>query len=196
MPTLKESNNTGNDMSLMFYGANWIAQTFQAASSYDITSVKLLVYRTGSPGTITVSIRATSAGLPDGLDLTSGTTNGDTLTTDTGGEWREITFSSTYALVSGTTYAIVVRATTGDLSNNVNHLGTTTDTEANGAYDTSGDSGSTWEASLIMLDSMFENYAADAGPANVKTYNAITSANTKTVNGITIANVKTKNGVA
>lgn len=38
--------------------------------------------------------------------------------------------------------------------------------------------------------------ASASGPANVKTWNGITTANTKTVNGIAIANVKTGNGIA
>ncbi len=38
-------------------------QTFTAAESHDIGSVKLLMHRKGSPGTLTVSIRGTSGGL-------------------------------------------------------------------------------------------------------------------------------------
>lgn len=163
---LQESNNTGNDVFVAFYGANWVAQTFQAASSYNISSVKLELYRVGSPGTITVSIRATSAGEPSGSDLTSGTFNGNNLTVDTAGEFAEFTLTP-LALVSGTTYAIVVRATAGDLSNNGNHTGTSTDTEANGAYYTSADSGGTWTASLVMLDSMFENYGSVASGGGI-----------------------------
>lgn len=118
MATLRDSHNTGDDGDNGFYGANvWVGQTFTASASYSITSVKLKLYRLGSPGTITVSIRATSSGLPTGNDLCVGTTDGDTLTTSSSGEWREITFGSAYTLTSGTVYAICVRALNGAIPN-------------------------------------------------------------------------------
>lgn len=71
--------------------------------------MKLKICRQGSPGTVTVSIRATSGGLPTGPDLCAGTTNGNTLTTNTNGEWRRIQFTTTPTLSNGVVYAIVVR---------------------------------------------------------------------------------------
>lgn len=86
----------------------WKAQTFTPSVGHIITSVKLKLYRINTPGTITARIRATDAnGAPTGSNLCSGTTDGDTLTTDTAGEWREITFSPGALLLAGTKYAIV-----------------------------------------------------------------------------------------
>lgn len=71
------------DRATQFYGATWKAETFTADSTYTITSVilKLCKYTTwgGTPGTITVSIRETSAGpikakTPAPIDTTTGMT--------------------------------------------------------------------------------------------------------------------------
>ena len=112
--TLKDYHNVG-DTSL--YGiidaTNWKGQSFTAGSNYDISSVKLLMYKAvdKSPGTVTVSIRATTGvnPIPTGDDLAVGTINGNDLTEDTDGEWIRITFDAAYSLVSGTVYAICVR---------------------------------------------------------------------------------------
>lgn len=112
MPTLYEYYNTGDDSAFNNRSdglGNWGAQTFTPTISHKITSVKLKLYRVGLPGTLTVSIRATSGGAPVGADLVSGTTDGDTLTTDTAGEWREITLGAGYNLVAGAKYAILHR---------------------------------------------------------------------------------------
>lgn len=110
---LKDYYNTGSTTGAYSKSTTWLAQTFTAGSTYSITSVKLLLYRSAAqaPGTVTVSIRAvgTSPYPPITPDLTSGTTDGNTLTANTAGEWREITFSTPITLVSGTRYAIVLR---------------------------------------------------------------------------------------
>jgi len=81
---LYEYYNTGDDSSQSVYGSNWYAQTFTSSIAHTITSVKLKLYRTGSPGTVTVSIRATDgSGHPILPDLCSGTTDGNTLPTAT-----------------------------------------------------------------------------------------------------------------
>ena len=116
MPTLYEYLNTGPDGNYNIGAAGWLSQTFTPAIGHSITSVKLLLYRlAGNPGIITVSIRATDVNAaPTGADLTSGTTDGDTLLTGAeNAEWREITFSSGYVLTAGVKYAIVARAPSG-----------------------------------------------------------------------------------
>jgi hypothetical protein len=82
-----------------------------------MSSIVLRVFRTGSPGTITVSLRAVSGGVPIEPDLASGTFDGDTVTEDSAGEWATATFGTAYSVTNGTTYAIVIRALTGDSSN-------------------------------------------------------------------------------
>lgn len=101
------------------YGSNWYCGTFTAGSTYTITSIGLRLARNGTtPGTITVSIRATSGGLPTGADLCSGTYDGSTIPTGTP-VWISITLGAGTSLSSGVTYAVIFRAPSGDSSNNI-----------------------------------------------------------------------------
>ena len=102
-------------------GVTWYAQTFTAELNHQVTSVKLYLCRDGSPGTLTVSIRATDgSGKPTGSDLASGTTNGNTLPQyGSGNEWRQVTLSPTLSLTQNTKYAIVVRAPSGNTNNTI-----------------------------------------------------------------------------
>ena len=91
-------------------GQTFTVGTTGANENHTISSVKLLMWKGGSPGTITVAIRAVDgSGLPTGSDLSTGTTNGDTLTTDPAGEVREITMSS-YELQASTKYALLMKS--------------------------------------------------------------------------------------
>ncbi|MBE3139516.1 MAG: hypothetical protein IMZ53_02930 [Thermoplasmata archaeon] len=154
---LKDLFITGDVGATQAYGVNWLSQTFTALTSYSVNSVKLKLYREDSPGTVTVSIRACSAGKPTGADLVVGTTNGDTTPTDSdNAEWREITFTSSCAIIKGTQYAIVIRALTGDSSNKIVWRADTTGPAYTGGSQVySGNSGSTWTADTSK-DHMFE----------------------------------------
>ena len=159
MATLYEYYNTGDDSRAPFYGERWRAQTFTPATAHKITSVKLKLYRLGSPGTITVGIRATDAdGHPTGADLCSGTTNGNTLPTGSPYEWREITLGAGYDLSADVKYAIVVRALDGDGDNLIYwQLDSTDPTYPGGNYEYSNTGGSSW-TSRTDFDFMFEDW--------------------------------------
>jgi len=159
--TLYEYYDTGDDSVYGFYGAFWRAQTFTTASgAHSIGSVSLKLYRVGSPGTIDVSIRAVDGSShPTGEDLCSDTTDGDTLTADSAGEWRTIAFTTTYSLSSSTMYAIVARATEGNGSNQVYwKRDATSPTYTGGALEASTDSGSSW-GTTSGSDYMFREYS-------------------------------------
>ena len=163
--TLYERYIVGGDTNFNFYGNTWCAQTFTVGDTgtnedHNITSVKLLMYRVGAPATITVSIKAVEAShKPTGNDLTSGTTDGDTLTTNTAGEWREVSLAS-YGLLASTEYAIVARALTGDASNKVNWKADgSSPTYTGGALVYSTDSGSSWTV-YTGYDFLFEEYGS------------------------------------
>lgn len=152
---------TGDNSYDMVYGGNWKAQTFTQSQAHKVTKAKVKLWRSNSPGIVTVSIRATDgSGHPTGPDLCSGTTNGNTLTTNTAGEWREITLGDGYNLDADTKYAIVVRALSGDTSNIIywrQHV--------NGGYPSgqefySTTGGSSW-VGHSWLDCMFEVWNAD-----------------------------------
>ena len=114
MDPLYEYYNTGDDDDLGIGDTLWYAQTFTVGTvgpniAHNIESIKLKLYRVGNPGDITVSIRATLLGEPNGIDLSIGTTDGNTLDVDPAGEWREIAMSA-YELQPGFQYAIVIRS--------------------------------------------------------------------------------------
>lgn len=113
VPSLYEYYNTGDDAFRTPLGNTWYAQTFTVgATAHTITSVKLKMFRYNNPGTLTVSIRATSGAHPIGNDLTSGTINANTFTTTSPGQFYEITLTQ-YTLVANTKYAIVCRVSGG-----------------------------------------------------------------------------------
>jgi len=154
MATLYEYYNIGDNAGWAAYGAVWQAQTFTPTTAHKITSVKLKLYRLGSPGTVTVGIRATDAsGHPAGADLCSGTTDGNTLPTGSPYEWREITLGDGYNLTPNIKYAIVVRAT----AMYVGWRKANTGTYAEGCVERSTNSGSTW-TSWTAQDFMFEDW--------------------------------------
>jgi hypothetical protein len=157
MPRLIDSYITGNAAPPYgCRGAIWGCQTFTPPITFTITSVKLLLWKLLSPGTFTVSIRATSSSLPTGADLCSGTTDGNTLPTGTPFEWREITFGAGVKLTGGVQYAIVGRALTGDTLNRVNwEIDESSATYAGGDETFSEDSGASWTAEE-GIDLMFE----------------------------------------
>ncbi len=171
MAILRQANNTDVDSGWeVFYetgDAKWTSQTFTTINAYTLTSVKLLLWRTGSPGTITVSIRAVDGSShPTGGDLTSGTTNGNTLpTSELTPEWREVTLTD-YALSAGTEYAIVVRALSGSSANAGNWNDDFGGTYSGGIGLRSSNSGSTWAS--IGSDLGFETYSG--GPTSLSTH--------------------------
>lgn len=164
MATLYEYYITGDDIGWTFHTTAWFAQTFTPSEAHKITSVKLKLYKNGSPGTITVSIKATDgSGKPTGGDLCSGTTNGNTLPTGSPYEWREITLGAGYDLSADTKYAIVARALEGDGSNYAGWRFDNSDpTYAGGNFASSNDSGVSWSGDTGR-DFMFEEWGEPPG---------------------------------
>jgi hypothetical protein len=157
-----EYYNVGADGGYSVYGAVWRAQSFTApAYSHKLTSVKLKLYRVSTPGTLTVSIKATDVnGKPTGADLTSGTLDGNAMTTDTGGAWYTCAMTE-LLLLNGVKYAVVIRALTGDSTHAVCWVADgTSSTYADGDLEASGDSGATWTA-YDGYDYMFEVWGND-----------------------------------
>ena len=157
MATLYERYQSGATSDSAVYGSLWRAQTFTPSIGHGITSVKLYLRRIGSPGTLTASIRATIGGEPVGADLTSGTTDADTLpATPSSREWREITLDTT-VLSLNTEYAIVIRCLSGNVSNAALWGKDSSGSYAGGEAVTSSDSGGTWGI-ITGNDYLFEEY--------------------------------------
>ncbi len=150
---LYERYQTGEDAALNVYGSNWEAQTFTPAATHDATRINLKLARYGSPGTVTVGIRATSGGLPSGADLVSTIFDGNALATSA--PWKLIVITA-QSLLAGTKYGIVVRATGGDVNNYlVWRADVTSPTYTGGARCYSSDIGVTW-AEDTSKDFIFE----------------------------------------
>jgi len=169
MATKFEYYTTGCDTPLVNNYLGWLGQTLTPSVSHKITSVKLLLHKSGSPGTLTVGIRAVDGeGLPTGDDLCSGTTDGDTLTTDTGGEVREITFGAGTSLTASTQYAIIIRTPLAPGESRVKWLSDISSpgyTGGNSVF--SNNFGVTW--TYVPYDSYFEDwgYAEHAISASI-----------------------------
>lgn len=157
---LQDYYNTGANTYEDIFDTDWAAQTFTTTIGYNITSVKLLLRRFVSPGTLTVSIKATAAGVPTGADLCVGTYDANTINSLTP-EWIEITFGNGAKLSPLTQYAIVARCLTGTFANEVlwRH-DATSPTYTGGSVCASADSGATWTADAT-IDALFECYGYD-----------------------------------
>jgi len=154
-----EYYTTGDTWHNYMRAGRWNAQSFTPSITHKIISVKLKLSRVGSPGTAIVGIRKTDGdGKPTGEDLCSETTDANTLTPDTGGEWREIDFGEGAVLNADTKYAIVSRAPDGDTNNYLRWRYDETAAEyEEGCFLLSNDGGSTW-ASSTEYDCMFEEW--------------------------------------
>ena len=146
---------TGGDNIIGINGVNWNAQTFTTTDSVDIMRIRLKLYRVGSPGALTVSIRETSAGLPSGSDLSTTTFDADTLSAISPGAFID-TVVPVLTLSASTTYAVVVRALDGDGSNQALwRVDQTSPVYAGGARIYSSDNASSW-TSVASQDTLFE----------------------------------------
>ena len=158
---LKDYYNTGDDSSVTVGTSSYlVAQTFTTSSAYDLNSVKLKLWRhvSNAPGTLTIDIKATDGSShPTGASLRSGTTDGDTLTTDSGGEWREITLASVLSLTNATKYAIIITQSTGTAGAFGWRADGSSPSYAGGAYERAGNP--TWFTNT-GVDLMFETHTS------------------------------------
>lgn len=149
--TLYESQlvDDGNWMSIS--GSNkLLAMIFITTSEHDISRVHLYMTKTGNPGIINVTIKATDGNWsPTGSILASGNTDGNTLPTSIG-EWREIDLTS-YTLSDATRYAIIINAPNASGSNYVHWWGTNEMVYPDGLRKLSLDGGVTWYAGQFDL---------------------------------------------
>ncbi len=149
--------NSGDNLEWTTDGNRWYAQTFIPSVAHTITSVKLKLSRSGTPGTVTIGIRATDgSGHPTGSDLISGTTNGNTLPLgpNVAGEWREIMLSSGTVLSASIKYALILQA---PASGAIYVRALTPSAYSSGNVEWSYDSGVTW-LNLDNWDLMFEEW--------------------------------------
>ena len=186
-----ENYITGDDSSRGAGYATYLAQTFTAESNHTVSSVKLKMYYViNNSGTLTVSIKATSGGLPTGSDLASGSRLVQGMSNTSPGEWYEITMDTPYDLVSGTVYAIVITATDASLGVREDE---TSPSYSGGNEVLSTDSGANWTA-YTGRDLMFEIWGDIS--TSLKTIHGLAKASVKTINGLAMASVKSVSGLS
>jgi len=169
MAILYEYHNTGDD-SAVYIGIStgaFYAQTFTPVIAHTITSIKLLMYRAaGTPGIITVRIKAVDgSGHPTGPDLATGTTDGDTLTENTAGEWREIALGVGFALSVGVMYAFLPNAAVVTFPNTayMRWRNDGVDGYTVGRQEYTSNGGTSWsDSEIATTDIMFEDWGDPA----------------------------------
>jgi hypothetical protein len=165
---LQESFELSDGTGAVIYGTTWGFQSWTTTSAYTITDVALYCYKFGSPGNITVSIRAVDEnGKPTGGDLCSVTVADSVISAFPTRTWYTFTFSTSYALSDATKYAIVFRATSGNASNYFGPFGYGSSGYADGGFAT-GD-GSTWAAPSATNDMDFRIYGGTPLPGKPTT---------------------------
>lgn len=137
------TQSTANERYSTTTAAYWYAQTF-IATGETVKSVKLWIGDQGGDNnrTVTISLRATSAGLPTGADLESKTVTGTASTVN--GQEMTFTFSTPVTVTRGTTYAIIFRCL--DTNGQVQVWGNSAAGYSGGSKIASTNSGSSWSA--------------------------------------------------
>jgi hypothetical protein len=111
-PSVDQSNEKNAPWAAQLGTATWRGQTFTPARTGELTKVDVKIYCACFPATtpgpdLTLSIRATSGGLPTGADLVSATIAG--FSSEAGYEYHTATFASPITLTGGRQYALLVR---------------------------------------------------------------------------------------
>ncbi len=108
-PSLDQSNTAGTNTGTSFSTTSWGGQTFIPAVTGQLATVDVQLFCNGCTGTtpnLTLSVRATSAGLPTGADLATTTIPGFS---SGAGTFYTGTFGVPATLTSGTQYALILR---------------------------------------------------------------------------------------
>src|SRR5882724_1288016 len=145
-PTVDQQNTAGTTTGTGFGTPNWTGQTFIPAVTATLVKVEVQLFCSGCTGTtpnLTLSVRATSAGLPTGADLATATIPGFSSAT---GAHYTATFGSPATLTSGTQYALILRPDTAPSAGGYFWIRSSPSTYANGQRVLSSNSGTTWSA--------------------------------------------------
>lgn len=153
---------SNQDSSRNVFTVNWMAMIFKVATSHRLTQVVLPLFKTGSPGNVSVSIQALSGGDPDGTDLATPTVIPDSALGTANPAPMKVIQMSGVNLTATVSYAIVVRSDAGDASNTVNwNTDDSSPTYSDGNREDSGNSGNTWTAQT-GTDMCFEEWGLES----------------------------------
>jgi hypothetical protein len=159
-PNVDQQNTAGTTTGTgTITNVSWAAQTFTAGVSGQLMKVDFPLFCangcTSNPN-LTVSIRATSGGLPTGADIASTSISGDNSgNTDT----FTASFASPPTLTAGTQYALIVRTVSSPGTGGYFWIRSSPSTYAGGQRVISANSGSTWAADSTR-DYNFHTYVS------------------------------------
>ena len=143
------------------YSDDWYGQVFIPYRGHEIDKVDLKLWQNGTPGTLTVEIRAVGLDSnPVGPVLASGTLDGTTITGDSRAtaSWETITLGVPVWLYPGLKYAIVCHGTGTTGLNCINWCYNTPNPYLKGGMTESGDAGDTWTGESGTEDMLFREY--------------------------------------
>src|SRR5436305_290275 len=145
---IDQQNTAGTSTGTGFGTPAWTGQTFISGVTGLVTKVDVQLFCSGcgaTPPNLTLSIRATSGGLPTGADLVSATIPGS-LFASGASVTATATFGSPPTLTSGTQYALILRPVSAPAGSGYFWIRSSPSTYANGSRVLSANSGATWSA--------------------------------------------------
>ena len=152
--------DTPDDYYTLNGASTWRGQTFTTTSAYFLQNVSFKLFIFGTPGTGQVSVYATNAsGYPTGAILGYGTFNANTITTDGGGEWVNISMNTNVSVSATTKYALVMNDSTADAGNRILLLQDRSAPTYTGGFSVASDTaGVTWLTSGESWDTLFKTW--------------------------------------
>jgi len=156
-------DTAADDSTLNTDNADWCAQAFTPTQDYRVNYVKAWVGKTGAGVVIlTLGIQTIVAGVPDGVDLCSGTA---TLPLAAPASLTTFTMDTYAQLIKGTQYAIVMRSNDVGGAEAWRCYYKGADEYADNDYYTSDDSGASWTPDATK-DANFQVWGVASVPAD------------------------------
>jgi photosystem II stability/assembly factor-like uncharacterized protein len=158
-PTVDQQNTSVTNSGFGFNATSWVGQTFTAGVTGPLTKADLSLFCSGCTGTtpnLTLSVRATSAGVATGADLATATIPGTN-----GSGYLSGTFTTPLNVTAGTTYALIVRPVSNPSAGTYAYVISASDVYAGGGWITSSNSGGTWVLTIsggVPRDLGFHTY--------------------------------------
>ena len=174
-----------------------IAQSFTVSTTTPVSSIRILIKKTGTPSNITLRIKNNTSGSPGSTTLGSGTISASTVTTTYG--YLSVPLSATVPLTPGTTYWLVLDG--ANYGTGRYYTSGANDSAFAGGSAKIATTGSTWtSASPATRDLYFDVYVGgDTGLVSGVTVGGEAWANTvtgSTVTGTIYCQVGTSNNKA
>ncbi|MEA2416274.1 MAG: hypothetical protein QOI58_2931 [Thermoanaerobaculia bacterium] len=158
-PASDQANTAGTTTGTGFGTPNWTGQTFIAGVSGLLVKADGQLFCNGcgaTPPDLTLSLRATAAGLPTGADLATATISGAQFASGATVLFTG-TFGTPVSITSGTQYALILRPVSAPAGSGYFWIRSSPSTYANGSRVLSADSGATWSADTTR-DFNFRTY--------------------------------------